>query len=89
MPSVNRSRGRNVHIYNANDATTELGGLILTSGVTNANFYAMVEIFVFFASEYVLRSESNVIIEKDDSVLLPRNYYVDSPCKSLFNSLFL
>ncbi|KAL0639311.1 hypothetical protein Q9L58_001537 [Maublancomyces gigas] len=39
----NRSLGRNVHIYNASDPT-ELGGLVLTNGVTNANFHSMVEI---------------------------------------------
>ncbi|KAF1813960.1 hypothetical protein P152DRAFT_465712 [Eremomyces bilateralis CBS 781.70] len=47
MPPRNRSLGRDVHIYDVNDRTTVLGGLILTNGVTNANFYSMVEIIVF------------------------------------------
>lgn len=34
----NRSAGRNVCIYSDDDRATELGGLILTSGVTNRNF---------------------------------------------------
>jgi hypothetical protein len=48
MPPANRLAGRNVHIYDANDRTTALGGLILNSGVTNDNFYAMIDIFVEF-----------------------------------------
>jgi hypothetical protein len=88
MPPCDRTGGRTVHIFDASNRSTEIGGLILTAGVTNANFYAMVEIFVFFTSEYVLQSESGVVIEKDDSLLLPGNYYVDSPCKSLFNKPF-
>ena len=48
MPPINRSAGRNVHIYDGRDRTTALGGLILNTGVTNANFYAMIRIFVEF-----------------------------------------
>jgi hypothetical protein len=38
----------------------------------------MIEIFVLFNSEYVLRNESDVEIAKDASLLLPGNYYIDS-----------
>ena len=55
MPASNRSVGRNVHIYDANDPATVLGGLILTDGGTNANFYSMVDIVCFFDSQYFLR----------------------------------
>ncbi|KAF2177197.1 hypothetical protein K469DRAFT_733016 [Zopfia rhizophila CBS 207.26] len=41
MPPINRSRKRNVHIYDANDPTTVLGGLRLANGVTNASFYSL------------------------------------------------
>lgn len=41
MSAANRSAGREVHIYDANDPATVLGRLILTNGVTNANFYSM------------------------------------------------
>ncbi|KAF8448357.1 hypothetical protein BGX38DRAFT_1250326 [Terfezia claveryi] len=44
--AANRSAGRDVHIYGANDPTTVLGGLIVTNGITNANFYSMVEVFL-------------------------------------------
>jgi hypothetical protein len=54
MPGSDRSGGRDVHIFNASDRNTTIGGLILTNGVTNANLYAMIEIFVFFNSEYSL-----------------------------------
>jgi hypothetical protein len=89
MPPHNRSAVRDVHIFDASDRSTSIGGLILTAGVTNANLYAMIEIFVIFNGEYILRNESDITIEKDDSPLLPGNYYIDSPRKSLFNSSFL
>lgn len=88
MAPRNRSAGRNVHIFCKNDRRTSIGGLVLTAGVTNANLYAMIEIFVIFNGEYSLQNESNITIGKDDSPLLPGNYYIDSSRKSLFNSLF-
>ncbi|KAH8647056.1 HNH endonuclease-domain-containing protein [Tricladium varicosporioides] len=92
MPPLNRSKGRDVHIFDASDRNTSIGGLILTAGVTNANLYAMIEIFVIFdgedilqnessiaiEGEYILRNESSIAIEKDDSMLLPGNYYIHS-----------
>jgi hypothetical protein len=78
MPPTNRSAGRDVHIFDTRDRSTSIGGLVLTKGVTNANLYTMIEIFVLFNSEYVLRNESDVEIAKDASLLLPGNYYIDS-----------
>ena len=46
---MDRSEGRDVHPYNPSVPTKPLGGLILINGITNANFYAMVEIFVIFS----------------------------------------
>ena len=88
MPPYNRSAGRDVHIFDARDRNTSIGGLILTAGVTNANLYAMIEIFVIFNGEYILRNESDIAIEKDDSILLPGNYYIDSPCNYFFDIFF-
>ena len=82
MPPLDRSGGRDVHIFNSSDRSTSIGGLILTNGVTNANLYAIIEIFVIFKGRYVLRNKSNVTIKKDDSSLLPGNYYIDSRGKS-------
>jgi hypothetical protein len=45
-PPFNPSAGRDVHIFDASNRGTSIGGLILTAGITNANLYAMVEIFV-------------------------------------------
>ncbi|TGZ78515.1 hypothetical protein EX30DRAFT_350917 [Ascodesmis nigricans] len=56
--AANRSAGRNIHLYDANDPDTELGGLILTNGVTNANFYSRVEIICLFDQVYTLRDEA-------------------------------
>ena len=76
MPPTNRSGGRNVHIYDANDSGTVLGGLILTTGVTNANFYSMVEILFIFASTFFLQDEGETKIERDDHPLQPGKYYI-------------
>ncbi|KAF1811692.1 hypothetical protein P152DRAFT_459162 [Eremomyces bilateralis CBS 781.70] len=76
MPSRNRSLGRDVHIYDANDRTTVLGGLILTNGVTNANFYSMVEIIVLFITDFELQNEESTKIQKTDDPLRPGNYYI-------------
>jgi hypothetical protein len=76
MPPRNRSGGRNVHIYNVKDPATPLGGLILTNGVTNANFYSMVEILVLFAGSFELRNEEDDKIEKNDDALSPGKYYI-------------
>src|SRR5271169_994660 len=67
MPPIDRSAGRNVHIYDDNDRTTVLGGLILNPGVTNANFYAMIRIFVEFERRtFSLRNEGGIEIKKND-----------------------
>jgi len=89
MPSYSRAEGRNVHIFNANDPDTVLGGLILTNGVTNANLYAMVEIIVIVTSEYFLRNEGNIKIEKDDHPLQPGKYDIVAASKFLHNCSFI
>jgi hypothetical protein len=85
MPPANRSAGRNVHIYDINDPTTVLGGLILTNGVTNANFYFMVEIFVISTNPFFLQDEGGIKIEKDGHPLQPGNYYIVASGGFLYN----
>jgi hypothetical protein len=85
MAPRDRSRGRDVHIYDAKDPTTVLGGLILTNGVTNTNFYSMVEILVLFMSDFELRDEDDTKIEKNDDPLQPGRYYINAACKFLYN----
>jgi len=74
--AANRSAGRDVHIYDAKHPDTVLGGLILTNGVTNTNFYSMVQVFLLFNSEYVLRYEDGTEVPRDEHALRPGKYYV-------------
>jgi hypothetical protein len=85
MAPGDRSRGRDVHIYDAKDPATVLGGLILTNGVTNSNFYSMVEILVLFMSDFELRDEADTKIERNDNPLQPGRYYIYAASKSLYN----
>src|SRR5277367_4115178 len=86
MPPIDRSAGRNVHIYNNNDRATVLGGLILNPGVTNANFYAMIRIFVEFERRtFSLRNQSGIEIQKDHQPLQPGNYYIVTSGKFLYH----
>jgi hypothetical protein len=57
--------------------------MILTNGVTNANFYSMVEIIFLFTSKFELRDEGDARIERDDGPLQPGNYYITASGKSL------
>jgi hypothetical protein len=84
MPE-DRSKGRDVHVYNAKDPATALGGLILANGVTNANFYLMVEILVLFTSSFELRDESDTKIERNEDPLQPGKYYIVAAGKFLHN----
>ena len=70
MPPLNRSRGRDAHIFDGSNRDTSIGGLILTAGVTNANLYAMIDIFVIFNGEYILRNKSDTTIEKNNSTFV-------------------
>src|SRR5579862_6568641 len=74
--SENRTVGRNVHIYDARDPNTAVGGFILTNGVTNANFYSMVEILCIFNSNYSLQDEGGTTIQRDDQPLRHGKYYI-------------
>ena len=76
MPGRDRSAGRSVHIYDLNKPNTEIGGLILLPGVTNSNFYAMIEIIVIFRGPFFLQDEKETKIERDDQPLQPGKYYI-------------
>ena len=78
MPPASRSGGRDVHIHDANNADIVLGGLILTPGVTNTNFYSMVEILIIFTSTFILQDEREIKVERDDSPLQPGKYFIVS-----------
>ena len=92
MPSIDRSGGRNVHIFDAENPTVVLGGLILSNGITNANLYSMLDIFIVyeesFSSEneepFLLQDENGNGIQKNDHPLRPGKYYIVSTSKFLF-----
>ena len=89
MPPLSRSIGRNVRLYGPDDPTTELGGLFLTNGITNANFYSMVEIIIIFESKFSLCDEGGTVIEKDDHQLQPGKYYIGTTGERTHNHIFM
>src|SRR5271170_3388283 len=90
MPPADRSAGRDVHIFDDNDRTTELGGLILQPGVTNTNFYAMIRIFVEFQCRtFSLRNEGGIEVKKNDQPLQPGNYYIVTSGKFLHHHFYI
>lgn len=78
MPSPNRSAGRDVHLYDIKNPSEILSGLILTNGITNANFHAMVDIIFIFESPFDLQNEDKTSVSKDSNPLRPGNYYIVS-----------
>jgi hypothetical protein len=96
MPPRDRSAGRDVHFYDASYPTIELGGLILTNGVTNRNFYSMLDILVAPTlpllvhedqSFFFLQGNDGSRLEKNDDPLQPGKYYIVAA--GGFLSLFL
>lgn len=75
---LNRSAGRDVHIYDADRPSEVLGGLILTNGITNSNFYEMIEILFPFEGSFSLRHESNTTVQNDQNPLQRGKYYIDT-----------
>ena len=75
---ASRALGRNVHIYRAGDTNTVLGGLMVTNGMTNANFYSIVEIVFIFDNEYTLSSESGVTVQRDNHPLQAGKYLINT-----------
>ena len=73
----NRTRGRNVHIYSAKDTRTVIGGLIVTNGMTNDNFYSMVEITFILDKDYKLRYEGGTTVPRDDKPLQQGKYFIN------------
>jgi len=78
MPAGVRALGRDVFIYDVKDPDKVLGGLVLTNGVTNANFYSMIEIMIIFSSGFSLLDGGGTKINRDDRPLQPGNYFIDA-----------
>ena len=86
MP-LDRSVGRDVHIYDAKDPNTILGGLILARGVTNANFHTMIEIFCIFEASYILQGEDKLVIQRDGHPLRPGKYFIVTEGMQIFYTI--
>lgn len=78
---MDRSAGRIVFIYNANGDKELLGGLSNTQGITNKNFYEMLEIVLVFAGPYTLKLAGD-IVPRDGAELQRGDYYVDGKFKT-------
>lgn len=90
MPAANRSAGRNVFIYDSKDPTKVLGGLVLTNGVTNANFYFMIEILFIFTTTFELQlNEADATIPRNGDPLQAGNYYIITSCELIHQQLFI
>ena len=81
----NRSAGRDVHFYDAGNPTEPLGGLKLTNGITNQNFYFMLEILLICQSPFSLQDEAGVPIGKDGRPLQPGRYYINGKSILLYS----
>jgi hypothetical protein len=71
-----RAIDRDVFFYDLKDLSTQLGGLVLTRGITNANFYAMINIVLVISSAYFLQNDNGDILPRDAEPLLPGNYFI-------------
>lgn len=69
---MTRSRGHTVFIYNAKGENEELGGLGMTQGITNKNFYDMLEILLVFNSPYNLTLAGGDTGPKDGRKMVER-----------------
>lgn len=87
-----RALARDVFIYDLRDLDTLLGGLVLTAGVTNANFYAMVDIIVDIdpPGPFLLQDENGGTVARDIQPLLPGRYFIvaDGTVKNTTESPF-
>ena len=71
-----RAAARDVFFYDLRDPPTVLGGLVLTHGITNANFYSMTNIVLRLSSDYFLQTNSGETLPKDSRPLLPGHYFI-------------
>jgi hypothetical protein len=78
MPAGDRALDRDVFIYDEKDPDKVLGGLVLTNGVTNANFYSMIEIMIIFCGGFSLFDGRGIKIKRNDDPLQPGSYFIDA-----------
>jgi len=71
-----REFARNIHIDSSNNHDIIFGGLVCTEGMTNSNFYSMVEMMFEFDSPFGLVNQGGETIPRDDQCLEPGNYAI-------------
>lgn len=77
MPGVGaRARARDVFFYDRRDPCILLGGLVRTNGITNANFYAMVDIVLVVSTGYLIQDDDGAELPRDSEPLRPGNYFI-------------
>jgi len=78
MPGIGvRSLPRDVFIYEGKGHSTLLGGLTLTTGITQADIYVMIEIFVAGLTEgYRIENDTGDRVPRDEEPLTKGNYHV-------------
>ncbi len=76
--SVQPSRvaDRDVFFADLRDPDTFLGGLVLTPGITNANFFTMLEIAVEIAGSYSVQNMKGELLSRDSNPLHPGVYFI-------------
>ncbi len=84
--TMSRASDRTVFIYNGQGNNKQLGGLVNNEGITNNNFFGMLEILLIFRSSYTLRLKSGGMVPHDDAQLLDGKYYVDGKSKTSAHS---
>ncbi|KAH0538233.1 hypothetical protein FGG08_005152 [Glutinoglossum americanum] len=80
MDVTNRSSGRNVFIYDADNPAEPLGGFVLTAGMTNADLHLIMGMVCVLYSNYYIMDGlvygTNKRIPSDGEELQPGKYYV-------------
>lgn len=67
---------RDVFIFDLKDPSTLLGGLVLTPGITNANFHSMIDIALVISGPYFLQNDDGETLPRDSEPLISGNHYV-------------
>ncbi|PUU84243.1 hypothetical protein B9Z19DRAFT_1118126 [Tuber borchii] len=75
---IDRAHGRNVHIYDPRDPETILGGHFVTNGMTNTNFYFIIDIIIKFTTDYTLHrgQKFGPTIQRDNNPLEEGKYFI-------------
>ena len=80
MSPFSRAMDRNVHIFDARNRDTTLGGLCLppdsTAPVTRRSFCQMIGILIVADGPYRIEDASSITVPADDEPLREGNYYI-------------